>query len=81
MIRLIRILGFLLIAAGALVLLTWLVEPLRHLWTVLLTLPWPIKLGLGAAAAGLLLIMGSLIWERLESREADRALLDDDDPT
>jgi len=79
MIRLIRVLGFLLIAAGALVLLTWLFEPLRLIWAALLVLPWPVRLGLGAAAAGLLLVMGSLFWERLEARDSDRALLDDDD--
>lgn len=78
MIRLIRILGFLLIGAGALVLLTWLFEPLRLAWAALLQLPWPVRLGLGVAAAGLLLVMGSLLWERLEERRSDRGLLDDD---
>ncbi len=77
MIRLIRIVGFLLIATGAVCLLTWLIKPLRFLWPWLRTLPWPIQLGLGVAALGLLLLMGSLIWERLEEREKDRSLLDD----
>lgn len=77
MIRLIRIVGFLLIATGALVLLTWLIKPLRFFWPWLRALPWPIQLGVAAAAAGLLLLFGSLIWERLEEREQDRRLLDD----
>ncbi len=77
MIRLIRIVGFLLIATGAVCLLAWLIKPLRFLWPWLRALPWPIQLGLVVAAAGLLLLIGSLIWERLEDREKDRSLLDD----
>ena len=77
MIRLIRIFGFLLIAAGGVVLLTWLVKPLRFLWPWLRALPWPIQLGLAAAAAGFLLLLASLIWERFEGREQDRSLRDD----
>jgi membrane protein implicated in regulation of membrane protease activity len=76
-IRLTRIVGFLLIAAGAVVLLTWLIKPLRFVWPWLRALPWPIQLGLGVAAAGFLLILGSLVWERLEEREQDRSLRDD----
>jgi hypothetical protein len=78
MIRLIRIVGFLLIVSGALLVLTWLIEPLRFVWPWLRNLPWPIKAGLAAAAAGLLVLFGSLIWERLEERKKDRSLLDDD---
>ena len=77
MIRLIRIVGFLLMAAGAVVLLTWLIKPLRFVWPWLRALPWPVQLGLGAAAAGLLLLLGSLIWERLEEREKDSSLRDE----
>ena len=77
MIRLIRILGFLLIVAGAVVLLTWLIKPLRFVWPWLQALPWPIKLGLGVAAAGFLVLLGSLIWERLEDRAHDRSLRDE----
>ena len=77
MIRLIRILGFLLMAAGAVVLLTWLIVPLRFVWPWLRELPWPVQFGLGASAVGLLLLMGSLIWERLEEREKDSRLRDE----
>jgi len=74
MIRLTRIVGFLLIAAGAVTLLTWMIKPLRFIWPWLRALPWPIQLGLGLAALGLVLLLGSLIWERLEEREQDRSL-------
>ncbi|NIM49988.1 MAG: hypothetical protein GTN78_22430 [Gemmatimonadales bacterium] len=77
MIRLIRIVGFLFIAAGAVLLVAWLIEPLRFLWPWLRSLPWPVQAGMVAAAVGLLLLMGSLIWERLEEREHDQQLRDD----
>ncbi len=78
MIRLIRIMGFLLIVAGAVVIATWMIKPLRLIWPWLGDLPWQIKIGLGAAAVGLLILVGSLIWERMEDREQDKKLLDDD---
>ena len=78
MIRLVRIIGFLSILVGALFILAWLIEPLRFLWPWLRRLPWPIQVGFGAALAGLLLLLGSLIWERMGEREKDRELHDED---
>ena len=77
MIRLLRILGFLMIVVGAIVLLTWLIKPLRTVWPWLMALPLPIKIGIGVAAAGFLLLLGTLIWERFAEREHDRSLLDE----
>ena len=77
MIRLVRIVGFLLIAAGAVVLLTWLIEPLRALWPWFRSLPWAVQVGLSSAAVGAILILGTLIWERIENRERDANLLDE----
>ena len=77
MIRLVRILGFMMMAGGGLILLTYLVTPLRALWPWFRSLPLPVQIGLGAALVGLLILLGTLIWERLEERDADRALRDD----
>ena len=77
MIRAVRITGFLMVAAGALVILTWLIEPLRAVWPLLRELPWPIQLGLLLAALGFLVVMGTLIHERLEERENDKSLIDE----
>lgn len=79
MIRLTRIFGIGLMAFGAILLLTWLIEPLRFLWPWFRSLPVSIQVGLGAAGAGLSLLMGSVVWERLEDRQSDRKLLTDDD--
>ena len=78
MIRLVRITGFLLIVAGAIVVLTWLIEPLREIWPWLASLPLPIRIGFGLAAAGLLILMGSLLYERWEERDHDKSLLEED---
>lgn len=78
MIRLARITGFLLIIAGALVFLTYFIEPLREVWPWLLELPLPIRIGLVLASIGLLILLGSLIWERWDERELDRSLREDD---
>ena len=77
MIRLIRIVGFLLISAGAVILLAWTIEPLRFIWPWLRALPWPIQLGFVISTLGLLVLMGSLIWERMEERGGDRELRDE----
>jgi hypothetical protein len=77
MIRLVRIVGFLLIGSGAVMLLVWAIEPLRFLWPWFRALPLPIQIGMTAAALGLLLLLGTVIWERLEDRDKDSGLLDE----
>ena len=74
--RLVRIVGILLAAAGAVICLAWAIEPLRGIWPWLRSLPWPLQLGMALAGTGFLLLLGSLIWERLDDRKQDRELLD-----
>ncbi|MCY3545805.1 MAG: hypothetical protein OXH51_10340 [Gemmatimonadetes bacterium] len=74
MIRLLRITGFLLIGTGALVLLVWAIRPLRFIWPALLALPPAILIGIAVAGLGMVVLMGSLIAERIGDREADRRL-------
>ena len=76
--RLVRITGFLLIVAGVIVTLTWFIEPLREVWPWLLELPLPIRVGVILAAIGLLLLAGSLLWERWEERDQDRLLREEE---
>ena len=77
MIRLLRIVGFLMIGAGAFLVALWAIGPLRFLWPWFRALPWPVQAGLGAAGLGLVLILGTVLWERLEQRDQDRDLLDE----
>ena len=77
MIRLIRVVGIACLGLGAFVFLFWSITPLRHLWPWVRGLPVPVQIGLGAAAAGLILLMGSLVWERVKERESDRDLLEE----
>lgn len=78
MIDVFRIMGFLLILSGILVVMTWLIEPLRALWPLLLALPTPVLIGISVAAAGLLLLMASLIWERTRDRREEKNMLEQD---
>ena len=83
MIQLVRILGWLLMAVGAVVIATWLIKPLRQVWPAITEwfqmLPLPIQVGLVIAALGFLLLISSLIWERIEDRKHEGNLLDDDE--
>lgn len=74
-----RVAGFVMISAGIIVVAFWLIEPLRFIWPLLADLPWPLRLGFSLAAIGLLTLMTSLIWERVDEREDDRTLHDTDD--
>ena len=82
MIRVFRIIGALLMIAGVLVILTWLIKPLRQIWPHLFdwfrSLPGAIQFGLVLAAVGFLILFSSLIVERIEDRKKEGSLLDDD---
>ena len=82
MIRLVRILGGILMALGVIVILSWLIEPLRKVWPFLFDsfrlLPGAIQFGLIVAAIGFLILISSIIWERLEDRKKEGSLLDDE---
>lgn len=75
--RLLRNVGFGLIVLGAGSLLVWAIEPLRMVWPWIRGLPLLIRIGVIAAAAGLSVLLGSLIAERIREREADKQLLDE----
>jgi drug/metabolite transporter superfamily protein YnfA len=78
----VRILGGLLMALGAVVVLAWFIKPLRQVLPLIYdgfrSLPGAIQFGLVVAAIGFLLLISSLIWERLEDRKREGRLLDDD---
>ena len=76
MIHFTRVLGYLFSAVGVLALLFWMIRPLRAIWPYLLQLPVPIQLGLGTLLLGFLLVMASLIAERIEESGDDEALRD-----
>ena len=77
MTKLARLFGFLLLWCGALLLLFWFVKPLRVIGTFFLQLPLLLQIGLGAAAIGFILLLGTVIWERIQSRKTDKELQDE----
>ena len=82
MIQFVRVLGVVLMAIGALVIVAWLIKPLRQALPVVYdgfrALPGAIQFGLIIAAVGFVLLISSLIWERLEDRKREGRLHDDD---
>ena len=82
MIRLVRIIGIVLMAVGVIVILTWLIEPLREVLPAILdgfrSLPITIQIGLTLAAIGFLLLFATVVWERVEDRKSEGNLLDED---
>ena len=80
MTRLVRTTGLLMIGAGGLLLLTWLIKPARMIWPWFRTFPLPVQLGTGVAALGLIIVLASLIHERLEDRAHDSDLLVEFEP-
>jgi uncharacterized membrane protein len=69
-IKLLRILGFLLIIAGTLLAASWFIEPLRQLWPMLVDLPLPIRIGLIVSGIGLLVVFATIVHDRLTSDPA-----------
>lgn len=77
MTSLLRNAGVGLILLGVVLVIIWVVEPLRAIWPWLMTLSPVVRVGVMVSALGLAIIMASLITERIREREADKKLLDD----
>lgn len=80
MTKLARLIGFLLLWSGALLLLfwfIWFIKPLRAIRDLFLQLPLLLQIGLAAAAVGFILLLGTVIWERIQSRKTDKELQDE----
>ena len=75
--RWVRVMGFVLMTLGTLIVLGYFFDPIAQAWRLFWQLPTPILIGLGVSGLGLLVLFTSLIYERWESRDADRALRDD----
>ena len=82
MIRLLRVLGIVLVVIGSVIILSWLIKPLREAWPLAIEafqeLPLPIQIGLIVAAIGFTILFSSIVWERLEDRKSEGSLLDDE---
>jgi uncharacterized membrane protein len=78
MIRFIRIVGWMLMAVGVVVILSWLIEPLRKIWPTAIdwfrSLPIAIQIGLIMAAIGFVLLFSSVVWERMEDRRTEKRI-------
>ena len=75
--KLLRNVGIGLMALGVVLILVWAIKPLRAIWPWLLQLPFPIKVGVVVGTLGLVVLLGSLISERIGERESDQQLRDE----
>jgi len=72
-----RRLGFVLMASGVVLLVVWAIRPVEMIWPWIRGLPLPLRIGVAAAALGLLVLVASLLAERFKEREHDRSLRHD----
>ena len=77
MMELIRRVGMGLVVLGVLLVVVWAIEPLGFIWPWVRGLPVPIRIGVGAAAVGLAVLLGSMITERIKERDHDKSLRDE----
>ena len=74
----IRRTGFALILIGAIVFLSWFVEPVWDILHLFTRLPMPLQIGSVVAAVGLTVLILSLLAERWSDREADASLREEE---
>lgn len=74
----IRRTGFALILIGALIFLSWFVEPVWEILHLFNRLPVPLQIGSAVAIIGLTVLILSLLAERWTEREADASLREEE---
>lgn len=67
-----------LILVGALIFLSWFVDPVWEILHLFTRLPVPLQFGSAVAAVGLTVLILSLLAERWTDREADAALREEE---
>ena len=74
---LMRKLGVGLMILGAALVAVWAIRPIELVWPWIRGLPLPLRLGVVAAAVGIAVLLGSLIYERFKERDGDKDLRED----
>jgi len=72
----IRVIGVLMIALGVLIPVAYVIKPLRLLFDFFMSLAGPLQVAFSLAAVGLILLISSLISERISDRNAEGSLKD-----
>ncbi|MCZ6705992.1 MAG: hypothetical protein O6942_08845 [Bacteroidetes bacterium] len=73
----IRILAYALLGTAAVIFVSYVIPPLRAIWPFFTTLPGAMQLGIGAGFFGFVLLIVSLIIERIEESDYNQSLRDD----
>ena len=73
----VRLFAFALLATAAVIFITYMSPPLRAIWPFFRTLPGAIQIGVGAAFVGFVLLIVSLIMERIGEKGYNKSLRDE----
>ena len=73
----VRLFAFALLATAAVIFITYMIPPLRAIWPFFRTLPGAIQIGVGAAFVGFVLLIVSLIMERIGEKGYNKSLRDE----
>jgi hypothetical protein len=70
--------GLAMVLVGALIFLSWFVDPVWEILHLFTRLPMPLQIGSAVAAVGLTVLVLSLLAERWTDREADASLREEE---
>lgn len=73
----IRILAYALLGTAAVIFISYVIPPLRAIWPFFKSLPGAMQLGIGAGFFGFVLLVVSLVLERMEESDYNQSLRDD----
>lgn len=74
MVRAIRIAGVAFMACGVLLVITYTISPLRFLWRWFQWMDLPLQIGIAVAGIGLVILLTTMLFERLALRSYDKEL-------
>lgn len=74
MVRAIRIVAVAFMIIGLLLVVTYTIEPLRFVWAWFRRMAVPLQIGFGVAGIGLVILLTTMLFERIALRSYDKEL-------
>lgn len=76
MVRGMRIVAVAMMLLGILLIISYIISPLRLLWWWFRHMPFPLQIGFGVAGVGLVILFTTMLFERVANRSYDKELKD-----